>query len=228
MRKKGELPFFVARRYGDFVNMHKKLRTELPGKILPAVPKKNKQSASTSGLFSGMLGGSTPLDSDDTGSISSQSTAATRAGATLGVPGAPDAGSSATSSMRNLSLKVKDHRRSASGNSLGFATPSSRSSADSRRPSAPSGADDETVILHRESQRISLRAFLRSLLGNPDIARSRTIDDFLTLQHIQLNDEDVVDIDKRRLADEKRLEEQKQFYEIARKRAAELDVFMEQ
>lgn len=28
--------------------------------------------------------------------------------------------------------------------------------------------------------------------------------------------------------DEKRVEEQKQFYEIARKRAAELDVYMEQ
>lgn len=208
--------------------MHKKLRTELPGKILPALPKKNKQSAAAPGLFSGMIGGSTPLDSDDS-SVSSMSTAATgpTGQATLGVPGAADAGSSATSSMRNL--PIRGHKKSASATSLGIATPSSRSSGDSRRPSPPSGVDgDGVVILYRESQRISLRAFLRSLLGNPDIARSRTIEDFLTLQHIQPTDEDVVDIDKRRLADEKRLEEQKQFYEIARKRAAELDVFMEQ
>jgi len=36
------------------------------------------------------------------------------------------------------------------------------------------------------------------------------------------------DIEKRKAMDAKRLEEQKQFYEIARKRAAELDVYMEQ
>lgn len=84
------------------------------------------------------------------------------------------------------------------------------------------------MFLFRESQRISLRAFLRTLLGNPDIARTRAMEDFLTLQHITPSDEDVVDIDKRRLMDEKRLEEQKRFYEIARKRAAELDIYMEQ
>lgn len=229
VRKKGELPFFVARRYGDFAQMHKKLRTELPGKILPAVPKKNKQSATAPGLFGGMMGGTTtPLDSEDDSSVSSMSTAAPGQGSSLRVPGVPvdAAGASATSSLRNLT--IRGHKKSASGTSLGIATPSSRSSGDSRRPSPSSGADGETVILYRESQRISLRAFLRSLLGNPDIARTRTIEDFLTLQHIQPTDEDVADIDKRRLADEKRLEEQKQFYEIARKRAAELDVFMEQ
>lgn len=41
-------------------------------------------------------------------------------------------------------------------------------------------------------------------------------------------DADVDDIMRRKLVDEKRMEEQKQFYEIARKRAAELDEYMEQ
>ena len=41
-------------------------------------------------------------------------------------------------------------------------------------------------------------------------------------------DSDVEDIARRKAMDEKRVEEQKQFYEIARKRAAELDVYMEQ
>jgi hypothetical protein len=84
------------------------------------------------------------------------------------------------------------------------------------------------VILYRESQRISLRSFIRTLLGNPDIARSKAIEEFLTMHDITPSDEDVVDINKRRMMDEKRLKEQKQFYEIARKRAAELDVYMEQ
>jgi hypothetical protein len=48
------------------------------------------------------------------------------------------------------------------------------------------------------------------------------------LQPITLKDEDVEDISRRKSMDEKRVEEQKRFYEIARKRAAELDVYMEE
>lgn len=83
------------------------------------------------------------------------------------------------------------------------------------------------MTLWRENQRISLRAFLRALLSNPQIAQTRAIQDFLTLQPITPKDEDVIDIERRKAMDMKRLEEQKQFYEIARKRAAELDVYME-
>lgn len=52
--------------------------------------------------------------------------------------------------------------------------------------------------------------------------------DFLSNQPITLTDEDVEDVEKRRLMDEKRVVEQQQFYEIARKRAAELDIYMEE
>jgi len=51
---------------------------------------------------------------------------------------------------------------------------------------------------------------------------------FLQRDPIELRDEDVEDIARRKLMDEKRLDEQKQFYDIAKKRAAELDVYMEQ
>jgi hypothetical protein len=54
------------------------------------------------------------------------------------------------------------------------------------------------------------------------------MDDFLTKDPITPSDEDIEDIFRRKLADEKRIEEQKQFYEIARKRAADLDVYMEE
>jgi hypothetical protein len=82
--------------------------------------------------------------------------------------------------------------------------------------------------LWRENQRISLRAFLRSLLSNPQIAETKAIQEFLTFQPITPSDEDVIDISRRKAMDEKRVEEQKQFYEIARKRAAELDIYMEE
>lgn len=83
-------------------------------------------------------------------------------------------------------------------------------------------------MLFREVQRISLRAFLRSLLHNPQLAQTNAMEDFLKKDPIQLKDEDVEDIARRKLMDEKRLDEQKQFYDIAKKRAAELDVYMEQ
>ncbi len=83
-------------------------------------------------------------------------------------------------------------------------------------------------MLWRENQRISLRAFLRTLLANPQIANTKAMKDFLTSNPFTPKDEDVEDIIRRKAMDDKRVEEQKQFYEIARKRAADLDVYMEQ
>ena len=51
--------------------------------------------------------------------------------------------------------------------------------------------------------------------------------DFLTSDPIILNEEELEDIKKRKDMDEKRIEEQRRFYEIARERARELDVYME-
>lgn len=45
VKRKGELEYFVGRRYGDFARLHKKLRLELPGKVLPPLPKKNKTNS---------------------------------------------------------------------------------------------------------------------------------------------------------------------------------------
>jgi hypothetical protein len=62
-------------------------------------------------------------------------------------------------------------------------------------------------------------------LSNPQIAQTRAIQEFLTFQPIHPTD---ADVSRRKAMDEKRVEEQKKFYEIARKRAADLDVYMEQ
>lgn len=71
VKRKGELEFFVGRRYGDFSRLHKRLRTELPGKVLPPLPKKNKGSSTASGLAIGFMGD----NDDDASSLSSVSTA---------------------------------------------------------------------------------------------------------------------------------------------------------
>lgn len=249
VKKKGEIEYFIGRRYGDFAKLHKSLRTELPGKILPPLPKKNKQSSTASNLMGSVMGRNN--DSSDDASISSVSTRGTQG---------------TEASMRNLT--VKDHRRSQSGGmSLGSITPRSsmdgRNSMNSSRPRTPAtpgstgteviyplpfrtiyfrnrtcrnheyDSDTDTdpeqpVILWRENQRISLRAFLRTLLSQPQIANTKAMQEFLTADQIQLEDAAVEDIAQRKAMDEKRVEEQKQFYEIARKRAADLDVYMEQ
>ena len=53
------------------------------------------------------------------------------------------------------------------------------------------------------------------------------MEDFLTGHPVRLNEEELNDIEKRKRMDEKRIEEQQRFYEIARERARELDIYME-
>ncbi|KAI9676529.1 MAG: hypothetical protein M1817_000688 [Caeruleum heppii] len=188
VRRKDGLEVHVGRRYGEFVKLHKRLRTELPGKVLQPLPRKNKTSV-TSNFLS--VGGD-----DDASSVSSVSTQGTTA--------TPEDGGS----FRNL----VGHRRSASN---------------TRSPRASSELSREPVSLYREDQRVSLRAFLRTILQNNQVAQSKAMQDFLTRDPIKLNEEERDDIQRRKVMDEKRIEEQKQFYEIARQRAKELDVYME-
>jgi hypothetical protein len=84
------------------------------------------------------------------------------------------------------------------------------------------------TVLYREEQRVSLRAFLRTMLQNKRVAESKAMVDFLTSKPISLNEEELIDVKRRKEMDAVRIEEQKRFYEIARQRAAELDVYMEQ
>ena len=96
-----------------------------------------------------------------------------------------------------------------------------------RSPRASGEYSRERVVLYREDQRVSLRAFLRTFLQNEQIAESKAVQEFLTANVVRPNEEEMGDIQRRKEMDEKRMEEQRQFYEIARQRARELDVYME-
>lgn len=130
MKRKGELEHFVGRRYSDFVQLVKQLRTELPGKILPPLPKKNKTNTTISGLFSRTAEGG---DDSDLSSLSSIST--------LPVPPTTQ-GNSVTESMKNLT--VRDHRRNKSGASN---QPSPRTSFEGRL--SPARSEVSRVTAHR-------------------------------------------------------------------------------
>ncbi|KAI1810263.1 succinate flavoprotein subunit [Poronia punctata] len=219
VKRKGEVEHFVGRRYRDFAVLHKKLRNELPGKVLPPLPKKNKTSTTVTGLFSRSTDAA---DESDASSISSIST----------LPN-PQA-NGVTESMKNLAVR-DDRNRSGQASprpsieSRGSPlTPSSKTDVSKHSPAKSSKTNfSQSTILWRESQRVSLRAFLRYLLANQQVAQTNAIRDFLTLNPTTPTDQDVDDIYQRKAVDARRVEEQKTFFEIARKRAAELDVYME-
>ena len=193
---------YVGRRYGDFVKLHKRLRTDLPGKVLPPPPKKNKTH--TAHIFGG---------GDDDDSDSTQSSHSTATG-----PPSEDGGAG----LRALSLG--SHKHSASTTSVASGVSGKNSSPVRRGLPANHG---ERIVLYREEQRVSLRAFLRTLLQNERLSKSTAMYEFLTKDPTQLRKEDVEDVARRKDMDEKRIEEQRKFYEVARKRAKELDVHME-
>ncbi|KAL3455266.1 hypothetical protein BJX64DRAFT_282198 [Aspergillus heterothallicus] len=194
VRRHGQKDIFVARRFGDFVRLLKRLRTEIPGKPLPPLPRKNK-SSSTSTISGGTV-------EDDESSISSTSTT-------------PDANVLEERSSRNL----------LPGDFPGRTRSRSRSSV---RKSPRASADiPREAVLFREEQRISLRAFLRTLLQNKRVAESKALGEFFTLDPFVPGQEETLDMERRKEVDAVRIEEQKRFYEIARQRAAELDVYME-
>ncbi|PYI01121.1 hypothetical protein BO78DRAFT_411711 [Aspergillus sclerotiicarbonarius CBS 121057] len=193
VRREGKPDLFVARRYGDFAKLHKRLRTEFPGKPLPPLPRKNKSSMTT-----GWFGSA----DDEASSVSSVST--------VGVSAVDE-----SSSSRNLTPGNHHHR------SL------SRSSKRSLRSPRASSEGSRETVLYREDQRVSLRAFLRTLLQNKRVAETKALEEFLTADPVSLNEEEKLDMQKRKDVDAVRIEEQKRFYEIARARAAELDAYME-
>ncbi|KAE8386578.1 hypothetical protein BDV23DRAFT_175371 [Aspergillus alliaceus] len=199
VRREGKSDIFVARRYGDFAKLHKRLRTEFPGKSLPVLPRKNK-SSTTSSFFS-----SNDDDASSVSSLSSQSGSM------------PDEGQGSRNSLAPGNPLHRSASRSSMRSALGKSPKSPRASAETSR---------ETV-LYREEQRVSLRAFLRTLLQNKRAAESKALEEFLTAEPVTLNEEELIDMQRRKEADAIRIEEQKRFYEIARQRAAELDVYME-
>lgn len=211
---------YVGRRYGEFVKMHKRLRLELPGKVLPPLPRKNKKHS----LYSGK-------DDDDADSISSASTQDT------GIKESHDHSANGASTGGGLRSYLPSfggasgHRRQTSKSSP---VSSPRASIDTSHVKSPSTSSfgsptipQEHHVLYREEQRVSLRAYLRGFLQNEQIAHSQAMTEFLTGDPVTLNEEEMEDVQRRIEMDEKRVEEQRRFYEIARQRAKELDVHME-
>jgi hypothetical protein len=225
--------------------MHDRLRVELAGKVLPPLPKKN----STDYVMPSFM-----EDSDSLSSISSEESLpkhrhdllkssrkiAADSASDLNDTPASDSSSpvldgepfGSTDKLKPMGMrdrmkhKVVHHKRKTSATSQLSIRPTN--SPRGSMEQSPMSAGAYPPVLFREAQRVSLRAALRTLLQNQHIARSTSMQDFLVKDKLEaLSPEEQNDMERRKLVDEKRIEEQRQFYEIASKRAAEVDVHME-
>jgi PX domain len=193
---------FVARTYEEFKRMHKRLRLELPGKIIPPLPRNST--------------------SDQTLTFADEDSDAESIISNIHLEKADSKPPSPNPSSYNLG-GLRAYLPSFTGNGGGHRREGSSSSLTPR----PSGELTRSIILYRETSRVSLRAGLRNLLGHERCATSLAMKEFLTKDPITLSEEELLDIERRKELDEKRIREQQQFYEVARARAAELDVHME-
>jgi hypothetical protein len=217
VKPSGKDEFYIGRTYDDFKRMHKRLRLELPGKILPPLP---RQSSSDNIVTYNE-------DSDADSFMSSPSLPPSGSSEEVNKPEPVSYINSSSSSNNNNNNKggFRSYLQPFSGGNDGRHR-RSRSVVSEKNPRA-SGESPKSVVLYRETSRVSLRAALRTLLHNERIAQSSTIREFLTHDPITVNEEELVDIGRRQELDERRIKDQRQFYEVARARAAELDVHME-
>ncbi|PNS18567.1 PX domain-containing protein [Sphaceloma murrayae] len=227
VKQTGKPEYYIGRRYGEFVRMQKKMRLELPGKVLPPLPRKNKSSS----LYTSMRG-----DDDDADSISSQDTQNSTMTGTSGLRGylpsfgggghkrsSSRASNSAPSPRGSIDVTRSPHMRPKSQDLTSLSSPNLQ--VPGTPPIGAGGSEQHTLF--REEQRVSLRAFLRGYLSNPQLASTKAMREFLTADPIELNEEELEDVARREEMDHKRVEEQQRFYEIAQQRARELDVHME-
>jgi hypothetical protein len=195
---------FVARAYDDFKRLHKRLRLELPGKIIPPLPRHSTSDQTLTFADE---------DSDAESIISNAMNHDLR----------PE---SVSSSPNPSTYNLGGLRAYLPGFSSGNGHRREGSNSSQLTP-RPSGELSRSIVLYRETSRVSLRAGLRHLLGNERCATSVAMNEFLTRNPITLTEEELLDTERRKELDEKRIKEQQQFYEVARARAAELDVHME-
>ena len=189
-----------------------KLRHEFPGKVLPSLPR--KETSSQTAVVSTTLEGNDADDADDADLASS-----------------PETLSSSESRTPPSRTTEKTHSRAPSrtGGLLSTAgnyfTRNSSSASVNSIPSIP--PESKQVLLWRENQRITFRGYLRTSLADPEVAKSKSMRKFLLSDPTTMTEADRTDEVRRREVDLARVEEQKNFFQIAQKRAHELDLYME-
>lgn len=237
---------YVSRRFSDFQELDQKLSKELTGVVLPVLPTKNKQTTSLTGDlmshssnlpgFSGDSNSSNTQnddfdDDDDDEEIFFDERSNHPTQHSLGSRKKSQATLRSNNNSNNNSNNGNPitnlFNNNNNGNAItnlfsGGSSSSNNSGNDSKRGSS------EGIKLPREKQRLSFRAYLRSLLKIPAVAKSQTLLEFLFRDKMrrELTSEELEDIARRRLMDIRRVEEQVEFLRLATVRARALESHM--
>ncbi|KAK9452468.1 hypothetical protein V1511DRAFT_507608 [Dipodascopsis uninucleata] len=226
-QENGNDTVYVSRKYSEFRDLHQKLLHTFPEKSLPRLPMKNKSSSfvkdntnvinscSSSDIT---FGADDMYDAEDVLSSSMSrvpSELSSSSETSSASPGpSPTTQSSPNRAFKKLSLKRSQRTLKSTGSIV------EESHNETHGP---------TRKLPGELQRLSLRAFLRSLLAINTVAENEIFRHFLTERSFkfgELTPMELFDIQLRKEADSIRLEEQFKFYQIATQRAQELDHYI--
>ncbi len=187
------------------------MREEFPGKDIPRVPTKNRTSAVAPGIrntISSALNGNGG-DSSDTASImSSDSVSTTNETPPSSPTQTPTLQTPTTQTPTGLKEAIF-HKRSSSATGLQKQTTS------------------HDYHVPREKNRLTLRSFLRQIIRDKRLQKSKALSLFLLSDPLsKLTKEEEADIERRLEMDRLRLIEQKKFVDESRKRARELDQWL--
>lgn len=173
------------------------MRGEFPGKDIPSVPAKNRTSAVAPGIRNTLT---VPVGNNGRESDTASRTSS-ESSASTSPPTSPGLPPKSPTSKRDQILR-------------------------SLSPRPKEHASDENHVL-REKNRLTLRSFLRQIIKDKRLVRSRALAAFLLHDPIEkLSKEEEVDIERRLELDRLRLAEQQQFVEESRKRARELEQWL--
>ncbi|KAE8234351.1 hypothetical protein CF326_g611 [Tilletia indica] len=197
-RRPNQPEVYVSRRYGDFTRLAETLRIDYPDEEIRTPPNKDRSSR----------------DVGDDSAAPSPHVKSTKPGEAVG--------------WEEAEQEEVMHDQQDDDDSLRPPTQSQRRSRKISlgRSSAPNPAQMSTVQLAREKNRLTLRAYLRSLLAVPAVADSESFQDFLIGNPIVLNRDEVDDAARRERLDEVREAEQQHFADEAGRRAKELQTHL--
>ncbi|KAK0553655.1 hypothetical protein OC845_001127 [Tilletia horrida] len=195
-RRSGQPEVYVSRRYGDFMRLAETLRIDFPDDEIRLPPTKNRTQRNVDDHSSGPSPSLQPTDQGQ------------------GKVGWEEAEQEEVlddeSSLRPPTGKQGRSRKLSSTGRSGPTHPSQMS----------------TVQLAREKNRLTLRAYLRSLLAVAPVADSEAFQDFLLGDPIVLNREEEEDAARRERLDVVRESEQQYFADESAKRAKELQTHL--
>jgi len=107
------------------------------------------------------------------------------------------------------------------------ANPLKRTLSPFRPRSAPAALPPGHTLIPREKNRLTLRAFLRQIVGDKRLVRSKALAAFLLADPLPgLSREEREDVQRRLEMDRLRLEEQRKFIEVSKQRAKEFEQWL--